>query len=595
MSIEEFIANLTSSADHRPDQLLQYLYEIQYQHSCIPQQAVKLLADKLALTEAQVHGVIGFYSFLHDTPRGHYDILVSDSISDHMLGSRRLLDMLCNKLGVALATPRKDGRVTVDTTSCTGMCDQGPAMLVNGWALTRLDESRIASIAELIESNTAIEQWPADYFRVEDNIQRRDILLSDDSDDGAALKALVKDGADATLEQIEISGLRGRGGAGFKTAMKWRFCKQAEADQRYVVCNADEGEPGTFKDRVLLNSYADRVFEGMTLCAGIIGAAKGYLYLRGEYRYLRAQLEKVLQKRRKAGLLGHDILGADGFDFDIEIHMGAGAYICGEESSLIESLEGKRGIPRKRPPFPVTHGYLNKPTVVNNVETFMAAALIAVHGAAWFRAVGTEASSGTKLLSICGDCKRPGIYEYPFGVSIQDILQDCGADDCQAVQVAGAAGTTVPPEEFGRLIAFEDVGTGGSFMVFNQERNLIDMVQNFAHFFVHESCGFCTPCRVGGALLKDLVDKVQSGHAGRYDLGEMRDIGMLMRSTSHCGLGTTAANPVLDTLNKFPHIYETRLRHSSYEPAFDLDAALQEARDITGRDDAGSHIRTEHE
>jgi [NiFe] hydrogenase diaphorase moiety large subunit len=270
--------------------------------------------------------------------------------------------------------------------------------------------------------------------------------------------------------------------------------------------------------------------------------------------------------------------------------MGAGAYICGEESSLIESLEGKRGIPRIRPPFPVTHGYLNKPTVVNNVETFMAAALIAVHGAAWFRSVGTEASSGTKLLSICGDCSRPGIYEYPFGVSIQHILQDCGADDCQAVQVAGAAGTTVPPEEFGRLVAFEDIATGGSFMVFNQERNLIDMVQNFAHFFVHESCGFCTPCRVGGALLKDLVDKVQTGHAGQHDLEEMKNISMLMQSTSHCGLGTTAPNPVLDTLSKFPHIYETRLKHSSYEPAFDLDAALQEAREIAGRDDGEAHI-----
>jgi [NiFe] hydrogenase diaphorase moiety large subunit len=328
----------------------------------------------------------------------------------------------------------------------------------------------------------------------------------------------------------------------------------------------------------------------MTLCAGIIGASRGFLYLRGEYRYLRAHLEKALQKRRKAGLLGNNILGEDGFDFDIEIHMGAGAYICGEESSLIESLEGKRGIPRIRPPFPVTHGYLNKPTVVNNVETFMAATLIAVHGAAWFRSVGTEASSGTKLLSICGDCTRPGIYEYPFGVSIQHILQDCGADDCQAVQVAGAAGTTVPPEEFGRLVAFEDIATGGSFMVFNQERNLIDMVQNFAHFFVHESCGFCTPCRVGGVLLKDLVDKVQAGHAGRHDLEEMNNICMLMRSTSHCGLGTTAPNPVLDTLNKFPHIYETRLKHSSYEPAFDLDAALQEARELTGRDDGEAHI-----
>ncbi|MGD8933611.1 MAG: NAD(P)H-dependent oxidoreductase subunit E, partial [Gammaproteobacteria bacterium] len=408
MSIEEFITNITSSANQRTDHLLQYLYDIQYQYSCIPQQAIKPLADRLALTEAQIHGVIGFYSFLHDTPRGNYDIMISDSITDQMLGSRHLLDMLCNKLDVVPATPRMDGRVTVNTTSCTGMCDQGPAMLVNGWALTRLDENRIISIAELIESNTAIEQWPRDYFRVEDNIQRRDILLSDDSGDGEALSALLKQGADATLDQIEKSGLRGRGGAGFKTAMKWRFCKQAQADQRYVVCNADEGEPGTFKDRVLLNSYADRVFEGMTLCAAIIGASKGLLYLRGEYRYLRAHLEKALQKRRKAGLLGNNILGEDGFDFDIEIHMGAGAYICGEESSLIESLEGKRGIPRIRPPFPVTHGYLNKPTVVNNVETFMAASLIAVHGAAWFRSVGTEASTGTKLLSVCGDCSRPG-------------------------------------------------------------------------------------------------------------------------------------------------------------------------------------------
>ena len=360
-----------------------------------------------------------------------------------------------------------------------------------------------------------------------------------------------------------------------------------------MVCNADEGEPGTFKDRVLLNAYADKVFEGMTLCAGIIGASKGYLYLRGEYRYLRAALEQKLQQLRETGLLGNNILGKDGFDFDIEIHMGAGAYICGEESSLIESLEGKRGIPRKRPPFPVTHGYQNKPTVVNNVETFMSAALIAIHGADWFRSVGTEESSGTKLLSISGDCVKPGIYEYPFGVSIQDILKDCGAKNTQAVQIAGAAGFTIPAAEFERCVAFEDVSTGGSFMVFNQDRDLLDMVKNFAHFFVHESCGFCTPCRVGSALMKDLVDKVHSGHAGQYDLDEMRKIGLLMRSTSHCGLGTTAPNPMLDTLDKFPQIYEKRLKHSGYAPAFDLDAALQDARDITGRDDGGAHLGTE--
>jgi len=593
MSIEEFISRITASANNAPGHLLQYLYEIQYQYSHIPQRAIKLLAEKLSLTESHIHGVIGFYTFLHDSPRGSYDVLISDSITDHMLGSRTLLDALCTRLGVTPATPRDDGRVSVDTTSCTGMCDQGPAMLVNGWTITAVDESRIDTIADLIESGTAVDQWPNEFFRVEDNIQRLDILLSDDSSNGDALRSLIDKCDDAVLEQIESSGLRGRGGAGFNTGMKWRFCKQTEADQRYVVCNADEGEPGTFKDRVLLNAYADKVFEGMTVCAGVIGATKGYLYLRGEYRYLRAPLEQVLQKQREANLLGNNILGKDGFDFDIEIHMGAGAYICGEESSLIESLEGKRGIPRKRPPFPVTHGYQNKPTVVNNVETFMAAALVTIHGADWFRSVGTEQSSGTKLLSISGDCENPGIYEYPFGVSIQNILKDCGAKAAQAVQIAGAAGFTIPPAEFERCIAFEDVSTAGSFMVFNQDRDLLDMVKNFAHFFVHESCGFCTPCRVGSSLMKDLVDKVHSGHAGHYDLDEMRNIGLLMRSTSHCGLGTTAPNPMLDTLNKFPQIYEKHLKHSSYEPAFDLDAALQDARDITGRDDAGAHLGTE--
>ena len=594
MSIEEFISRITASANNQPGHLLQYLYEIQYQYSYISQQAIQLLAEKLSLTESHIHGVIGFYSFLHDSPRGAYDILFSDSITDHMLGSRQLLDQLCNTLGVTPATPREDGRVTVDTTSCTGICDQGPAMLVNGWTIAGLDQNRIDNIAELIESGTAVDQWPNEFFRVEDNIQRRDILLSDDSNNGDALRSLIEQGEDAVLEQIESSGLRGRGGAGFKTGMKWRFCKQAEADQHYVVCNADEGEPGTFKDRILLNAYADKVFEGMTLCAGIIGASKGYLYLRGEYRYLRAALEQKLQQLRETGLLGNSILGKHGFDFDIEIHMGAGAYICGEESSLIESLEGKRGIPRIRPPFPVTHGYQNRPTVVNNVETFMAAALIAIHGADWFRSVGTEQSSGTKLLSISGDCERPGIYEYPFGVSIQDILKDCAAKDTQAVQIAGAAGFTIPAAEFERCVAFEDVSSGGSFMVFNRDRDLLDMVKNFAHFFVHESCGFCTPCRVGASLMKDLVDKVHSGHAGQYDLDEMqRNRTADAFATSHCGLGTTAPNPVLDTLEKFPQIYEKHLKHSSYEPAFDLDAALQDARDITGRDDAGAHLGTE--
>jgi [NiFe] hydrogenase diaphorase moiety large subunit len=592
-NLENFISELLSETGKTPDRLLQLLCEIQSRYSHIPAEAVQFLTDKLRTPRVQILAVVDFYAFLHRQARGQYDILFSDNITDRMLGNKRLLSGLCKKLGVEPGIPRKDGRVTVDLTSCTGICDQGPAMLVNGMVVTTLNDERIHRIVGLVEAGIPIDKWPASFFVVNDNIRRRDKLLSHSIISGSAVDALVVKGGDALLGWIDHSGLRGRGGAGFKTATKWRYCRDTSADEHYVVCNADEGEPGTFKDRVLLNTYADCVFEGMTLCAGIIGARKGFLYLRGEYLYLRKALEKALQKRREDNLLGKNILGRPGFDFDIEIHMGAGAYICGEESALIESLEGKRGIPRNRPPFPVTSGYRNQPTVVNNVETFVAAARIAVFGADWFRSAGTEESSGTKLLSVSGDCARPGIYEYPYGVSFRQVLKDCGASDTQAVQVSGAAGATIPPQEFYRKIAFEDVPTGGSFMIFNQQRDLLEMVQNFSRFFCHESCGFCTPCRVGGALMNKLVDKVMVGHATSYDIKEMQNIGLIMQTTAHCGLGATAPNPVLDTLKKFPDIYSKRLLNRSYEPAFDLDAALETSRRLTGRDDEGAHIRYE--
>ncbi|MEA1890823.1 MAG: NAD(P)H-dependent oxidoreductase subunit E [Pseudomonadota bacterium] len=591
--IESTIKRLLTGTGNAPDRLLQDLCTIQQLYTHIPAAAVELLADKLNIPPAQIYGLVDFYAFLHREARGDFDILFSDNITDRMFGNQALIDSLCKRLGVKRGVPRPDNRVTVDVTSCTGICDQGPAMMVNGRVVSRLDAGRISKIAELVETGVPVADWPESFFVVEDNIQRRDLLLSNQIANGSAIDSLLHHKSDGILAELEKSSLRGRGGAGFKTAMKWRYCRDAEADEHYVVCNADEGEPGTFKDRVLLNSYGDTLFEGMTLCAGVIGAKKGILYLRGEYRYLLDALKQTLQRRRNEKLLGEGILGQQGFDFDIEIHLGAGAYICGEESALIESLEGKRGIPRVRPPFPVTHGYLNKPTVVNNVETFIAAAKIAVLGADWFRSVGTEESAGSKLLSISGDVERPGIYEFPFGVTINEILDACGTENIQAVQVAGAAGATISPQEFNRTIAFEDISTAGSFMVFSGRRNLIDMVQNFAHFFCHESCGLCTPCRVGGTLMKDLVEKVIAGHATRYDLNEMRNIGQVMKQASHCGLGATAANHIFDTLEKFPYIYEQHLSHSSYGPAFDLDAALGAAREITGRDDAGAHLRDE--
>jgi len=238
----------------------------------------------------------------------------------------------------------------------------------------------------------------------------------------------------------------------------------------------------------------------------------------------------------------------------------------------------------------VVCGFCNRPTVVNNVETFLAAARVAQWGGYWFRGEGTDQSAGSKILSVSGDCARPGIYEYSFGTPVSQVLEDCGADRTQAVQISGAAGTTLSPAELGRVIAFEDLPTAGSFMIFDQDRDMLEMVRNFAGFFAHESCGFCTPCRVGTSLLRDLVEKVAAGRASRYDLSEIRNIAAVMRSASHCGLGHTAPNHVLDTLEKFPEVYERRLLSNDYSPAFDLDGALDEARAITGRDDAGAHL-----
>ncbi len=576
-----------------PTRLLQVLRDVQDHLTWLSPETLDRVAEALDISPVKVRSVAEFYSFLYTAPRGSYDILFSDNITDRMLGNRELLHYLCDRLGVGIGETRADGVVTVGTTSCTGMCDQGPAALVNGYALTRLDPSRLDRIVELVSHQTPLAEWPREFFEVVSNIRHADILLGRHFADGSALRAVLKRGPEAILDEMVQSGLRGQGGAGFRSAAKWISCRSAPGEVKYVVCNADEGEPGTFKDRVLMQDFADLVFEGMTLCGRVIGARQGFVYLRGEYRYLLDSLRATLQRRHEAGLLGEAILGDPTFSFDIDIHLGAGAYVCGEESALIESLEGKHGVPRIRPPFPTTHGYLNKPTVVNNVETFASAAKIAVEGGAWFASRGTAESKGTKLLSLSGDCDRPGIYEYPFGVTVRRVLEDCGASDAQGIQMAGPAGHMISARLFDRRICFEDLATGGSFMVFNHRRDILDGVRNFAHFFVHESCGFCTPCRVGTSLLRDLVTKVHAGHGTRYDLEEMRKLGRIMQVACHCGLGQTAPNPVLDSLDQFPEDWERRLRATTFEPAFDLDAALEQARQLTGRSDPGAYLREE--
>jgi [NiFe] hydrogenase diaphorase moiety large subunit len=362
--------------------------------------------------------------------------------------------------------------------------------------------------------------------------------------------ALARPAADA-LGRIDASGLRGRGGAGFPTSLKWELAAKSPGDRKYVICNADEGEPGTFKDRVILSEFADLVFEGMTIGALVIGAQRGIVYLRAEYTYLRAHLEAVLQRRREQNLLGKSVCGREGFDFDIEIRMGAGAYVCGEETALIESLEGQRGEPRNRPPFPIDTGYLGNPTVVNNVETFAWVVCILAKGSKWFKSIGTEKSTGQKLFSISGDCQRPGVYEFPMGITVTQLLKEVGGEGAKAVQVGGAAGQCVPAAHFDRTIAYEDIPTGGSIIIFGPQRDMLQVAENFLEFFVDESCGQCTPCREGTSKLLEGVKMLQHGRCSMHYLQELCSLGASMQLAAKCGLGQTAPNAFLSIVEHF--------------------------------------------
>jgi [NiFe] hydrogenase diaphorase moiety large subunit len=614
--LEPRVRQIVSRRGHDPSRLVQVLREVQEEFGHLPQPALGLIARYLRIPYSRVRGVASFYSFFVVEPQGDYRVLFSDNVTDRMAGSERLMDALCHRLWVEPGKVSEDGLVSVARTSCTGLCDQGPALLVNGRAIPALTDERMERIADLMLARVPVAEWPAELFAIHDNVRRADMLLGHGLPAGDAIRAALQRGARgwsehaanerswreayvgtaqgpiATLEEVKRSNLRGRGGAGFTTGTKWEACRHATGVARYVVCNADEGEPGTFKDRVLLTSHADLVFDGMTVAAYTVGASHGFLYLRGEYGYLLDALEATLERRRTAKLLGTGICGQPGFDFDIEIHVGAGSYVCGEESALIESLEGKRGVPRNRPPYPVTHGYQQQPTVVNNVETLCAAALIAVHGGEWYRSVGTLKSSGTKILSVAGDVARPGLYEYPFGVTVRQVLADCGAVNTQAVQVSGPSGVCIDATEFDRRIAFEDLPTAGAFTVFDASRDMFEVARNYTQFFAHESCGFCTPCRVGTSMLVAAMDKIHAGNGTQHELREINRLNRVLLMSAHCGLGHTACNPILDTLKRFRPAYERKLRSLDFTPAFDLDGALARARQMTGRDDVGAHLES---
>jgi NADH-quinone oxidoreductase subunit F len=366
-----------------------------------------------------------------------------------------------------------------------------------------------------------------------------------------ALRKVYRIKPEQVIEEIKSSNLRGRGGAGFPCGSKWELARNSAGDNKYIICNADEGEVGTFKDRYILENDPFSLIEGMAIAGYAIGAKRGYIYLRAEYHHILASLLSAVEQVHHAGYLN---------DFDILINEGAGAYICGEESALMESIEGKRGEVRYRPPFPPTRGLWGKPTVINNVETLMNIVPIIQNGAGWFKDIGTERSKGTKVFSVSGDVEKPGVYELVLGSTLRELIVDlAGARNIKLVQVGGATGRIVPLAVIDSPLSFETILGAGSVIVFDESRDVLEIVHKTLEFLAEESCGKCVPCREGTTALVGIIGKILNDEGRRSDIQILEELSRAMMLSSLCGLGQGAPNPVLDTLQYFKSDYEQKL------------------------------------
>ncbi len=590
------VKRIIGNYDHDPTRLMDILIDSQTEFGYIPAIIVREISRELNISIVDIEQTLSFYHFFSSTPTGKYTIYLNNSVLACMMGREEVARTFEREAGCKFGEVSADGLIGLYSTSCIGMSDQEPAALINGKVFCRLTPFRVKEIIRDLKAGKRLDDimveglgdganaFPEIHTMVQNNIRKKGPILADGYKPGEALKKIVKMTPEEVIAEVKLSNIRGRGGAGFPTGMKWEICRNAPGTEKYIFCNADEGEPGTFKDRVILTEYPKMLLEGMAIAGYAVGADHGILYVRYEYKYLQQHLEKIIDGGRKKNYLGTNIQGKEGFNFDIRIQFGAGAYVCGEESALIESAEGKRGEPRDRPPFPVESGYLEKPTIVNNVETLCSIVKIINNGAPWYRSMGTKESSGTKVLSISGDCKYPGVYEIEWGFSVNDVLEMVGATDVQAVQVGGPSGTLIGPNEFTRTLSYTDLSTGGSLIIFNKQRDLLkDVVLNFLNFFIDESCGSCSTCRNIPVFLKQKLEKILNARGVQKDIEEMLEWSKVLKA-SRCGLGITAANPVVSSIKNFRPLYDKIIQHGKdYDSNFDMLVSVKESCDAVGR------------
>ncbi len=539
--------------------LLPALHAAQKLYGWISEPVAVEIAKALRVPLADVHGVIEFYALFYNEPVGKRIIRVCTDQACALKGADGVLRHLCTQHRLEPGRTSPDQSLTIESSPCLGLCELAPAALVN----------------EEAETNIDLEKGTYELGRPKSIVGGSIRLLTANCGNGTtslaqyggypALQKALEMRPEEVVNEVKVSGLVGRGGAAFPTGIKWEGAAKVQADQKYVISNTDESEPGTFKDRILMLDDPHRTIEGMVIAGYAIGASKGYFYVRGEYPYLLPAIENALNEAREAHLLGENILNS-GYSFDIEIRVGAGAYICGEETALFESIEGKRGFPRVKPPFPTTYGLFGKPTVINNVETICNVPLIISRGAAEYRKLGTEKSPGPKLFCLSGDVAKPGLYEVPFGVTLRELLDMAGGvahgNKLQSILFGGAAGAFATPEQLEVKMTFEDLRAAGLplgsgvVMVFDQTRDMRDVLKRLGHFFAHESCGKCYPCQIGTQRQKEILDRIAIGNVLEGDLLRLQDVGWTMTDASLCGLGQTAGSAVLSATKLWPEIFK---------------------------------------
>ena len=546
-----------AESGHAPENLLPVLQRAQSERGYLDPPVVQAAAGALGVSQAQAFGVASFYSMLATRPRAARVVRVCDGPVCMACGAAGL------QAGIAAACDANEW--AVERTSCLGLCDRAPAALVDDEPCGPIGTENAGSIAEgwRGEAPSYAQPLPGEMRVKMARVGRVDPESLDDALAHGAyrvLSAALRRPTDRVVFEVEESGLRGRGGAGFPTGRKMRLVASQRASPKHVVCNADESEPAAFKDRVLLEGDPHLVLEGMALAALAVRAESGIVYIRGEYETAARRLERAIAQAVEAGRLGRNIDGTS-FSFTVHVHRGAGAYICGEETALLESLEGKRGEPRIRPPYPTVSGLHGLPTLVNNVETLCALPAIVERGGAWYRSLGTAGSAGTKLFTITGHVNRPGVVEVPFGVTLRQLIDQFGGGMRSGAKfhmalTGGAAGTLVGPDALDVAIDFDarhqgvSVGSGG-MLVLDDSVRAAELLLWLLRFFEVESCGKCTPCREGTREARMLLERLVTSGPAPGDGDRLRHLSRMLHATSLCGLGQSVALPIDSALDRF--------------------------------------------